>query len=289
MQKFVFIIFKFTPRRLLEWLSGSKFLYSILKPAFDLLTKNDQLKTYQIYDDILIELDISEAGERAVCFNLYEPAITRYFRKIAKEGGIVFDVGAWIGYYTVLAARTADKVIAIEVDAMNCQRIRRNVSLNGFSNVDIINCAIGDKFSDGILLRRKRSYLNKVSPNGEGETITIESLDNQIGKLRTDNVNLIIIDIEGYEYFALKGLQTSLSAGIVKNLICEVHPNMLKEKGCLDTDVLDLLSKYKYKIMFDSKVSNFQPYHIYAKYSGEEEQRDNSTNKNSKVVDAQIR
>ena len=283
MQKFAFIILKSAPHRLLEWLSGSKFLYTILKPIFDSLTKSDQLKTYQIFDDILIELDISETGERAICFNLYEPRITRCFREIVKEGGIVFDVGAWIGYYTVLAARTSYRVISIEADARNYQRIRRNVNLNGFSNVDILNLAVGDMSSEGVLLRRERSYLNKVLPTGKGETITIESLDNQIGKLKTNNVNLIIMDIEGYEYFALKGLQASLSAGIVKNLICEIHPAMLKENGYSDANVLDLLSRYRYKIMFNTKTSNRQPYHIYAKYIEGEQTDNNPKNEKSKI------
>jgi FkbM family methyltransferase len=266
MNKFIFLALKFTPKRLIRWLCDSKFSYGILKPICSSLTKNDQLKTYQIHDDVLMDIDISEDGERAICFGLYEPEMTQYFSEIAKKGGIVFDVGAWIGYYTILAARTAEKAVAIEVDSMNCQRIRRNVCLNGFSNVDIINSAIGDRSSSGRLLRGEHSYLHKVIPDGRGETVTIEFLDNLIGKLGTNEVNLVIMDIEGYEYFAIKGLEASLSSGIVKNLICEIHPAMLKENGCSEADILDLLSKYKYKVMYNSKTSKLTPYHIYAKY-----------------------
>jgi FkbM family methyltransferase len=262
----IFLALKYTPKRLLGWLGGSKFFYGIIQPICGSLTKNDQLKTYQIHDDILMDVDISEAGERAICFNLYEPKITQYFSDIAKKGGIVFDVGAWIGYYTVLAAKTAQKVVAIEVDNMNCQRIRRNVALNDFSNVDIINSAVGDRLSSGTLLRGKHSYLHKLTDTGKGETVKIEYLDNIIAKLRTDEVNLIIIDVEGYEYFAIKGLEASLYAGIVKHLVCEIHPAMLKDNGHSEEDILDLLSKYKYKVIYSNKTSNLEPYHIYAKY-----------------------
>jgi hypothetical protein len=85
MNKLILLVLKFTPKRLLGWLGGSKFFYGIIKPICSSLTKNDQLKTYQILDDILMDVDISEAGERAICFNLYEQEIRVFFRYSKKR------------------------------------------------------------------------------------------------------------------------------------------------------------------------------------------------------------
>jgi hypothetical protein len=139
------------------------------------------------------------------------------------------------------------------------------VSLNNYSNVDIINSAIGDRDSIGKLLRGEHSYLHRLTHNSKGETVTVEYLDGIIRKLGINEVNLIIIDIEGYEYFAIKGLEESLCNGIVKHLICEIHPRMLKENGHSEADVLELLSKYKYKVVYNTKTSDLRPYQIYAK------------------------
>jgi FkbM family methyltransferase len=253
------------PGQVLERLYYSRFS-SILISIYDYLNKNENLKTHRIPGDLLMEIDLSKPAERAIPFNAFEPAITQNFLDIVREGGIVVDVGAWIGYYTILAARNAQKVVAVEADETNCQRIKRNVDLNSFSNVTILNVAVGDKSSQGVLIEGESSSTHKVTCQGIGKAIKIESLDNIINKLQIDAVNLLILDIEGYEFFALKGLQRSLSARTIKNVICEIHPMMLEENGISENDVPDLLRKYGYEVRrLVAKTANFKPYHIYAK------------------------
>ncbi|HYZ49523.1 MAG TPA: hypothetical protein VE593_01445, partial [Nitrososphaeraceae archaeon] len=84
---------------------------------------------YKIYNGILIEVDLSKPAERAIPFDAYEPTVTQKFLAIMKEGDVIFTVGAWIGYYVLLAAGKANHIVAIEPDEKNCQRIRRNVEL----------------------------------------------------------------------------------------------------------------------------------------------------------------
>jgi FkbM family methyltransferase len=237
------LMLRLIPGTLLEHIYYSKFR-NMLLPLYDYINKNETFKTYRIFKDILIEVNISKPAERAIPFNAYEPTITKKFLDILKEDYVVFDVGAWIGYYTVLAAKKAGKVIAIEPNKDNYQRIRRNVNLNQFSNVTTFNIAVGEKPSQGILIEETSSSTHKIVSEGDGNTVEIESLDNMINKLGIQEINMLIIDIEGYEYFALRGLENSLLDRAVKNLICEIHPDFIKEwNGLSENDVINLLSE----------------------------------------------
>ena len=122
------------PGKVLESLYYSKF-GDIFVSLYEHLNKNENLKVHKIFGDLLMEIDLSKPVERAIPFNAYEPAITKRFLNTLKEGDVVFDVGAWIGYHTLLAARKAKTVVAIEPDATNRQRLKMNLDLNGFSNV----------------------------------------------------------------------------------------------------------------------------------------------------------
>lgn len=274
-------ILRLIPSGLFEYIYRLKFVHFIISLA-DYLTKNQGPKRYNILNGVVMEIDASKKGERGIIFNLYEPEATQKVLAIAKEGGIVFDIGAWMGYYTVLAAKTAKKVVAVEIDDKNCQRIKTNVDANGFSNVTVLNIAAGDKSSEVMLLEGQASYSHKASSQVmllEGQasaahreahkmsmrTVRMEPLDNIIiSEMKISKINLVIMDIEGYEYFALMGMQRSLSTGIIQNLICEIHPAMLKENGITEDDVMSFLSNCGYNITYLDKTVHYQPYRIHA-------------------------
>lgn len=263
---FTIRILHLIPDTIIERLYGSKFR-RILLSLYGYLSKNEHLKVHRIFGDTLMEIDLSKPGERAIPFNAFESTITQNFLDIVKDGGIIFDVGAWIGYYTPLAARKAEKVVAIEADETNCKRIKRNADLNKFSNIIIINTAVGDKSSLGILLEGPDPSMHKVAFGDLGRTVRIEPLDDIIHKMNIHEINLLIMDIEGYEYLALKGLRNSFASKIIKNIICEIHPRMLKENGISENNILDLLSKHGYNVsqLHERITSRLEPtYHIYA-------------------------
>ena len=260
-------ILHLVPGWLLEKLYYSRFA-KIVFPFYDQFTKNETLKSYKIYDKILIEIDLSKPAERAIPFDAYEPKVTQTFLAIVKEGDIVFDVGAWIGYYVLLGAIKAKRVIAIEAHSMNCQRIRRNLELNGFSNVTVINVAAGDKSSHAHIIEGPGSSMHKVcevSCDQTDKTIKIETLDNIISNLKITEINILIMDIEGYEYFALKGLGNSLQTHVVKNIICEIHPSILLEYGISKNDVLNLFYKYGYSVSDLQESATSHTCHIHAR------------------------
>ena len=125
--------------------------------------------------------------------------------------------------------------------------------------------AVGSRSSDGVILKGPISPMNRVLQEGIGNTVKIESLDHIINELQITEINLLMMDIQGYEYFALQGLQSSLSAKIIKNLICEIHPLELSENGLTDNNVIDLLSRHRYEVCtLQKNTSDNSVYYIHA-------------------------
>lgn len=266
-------ILQLIPGTLLERAYYSNLRYIFL-PLYDYLNKNEQMKIYKIFDDILMEVNISRPAERAIPFGAYEPKITEKFLDSIKEGGVVCDVGAWIGYYSILAAKRVDRVISIEPDETNYQRIKRNIDLNNLSNVTTLNIAVGDRISRGVLEEGPQSVLHKVvlgskgGKGGKGKAIDIEPLDHILkDRLKINRVDMLIMDIEGSEYVALKGAQRFLSTGSIAKIICEIHPDMIMQNsGGSEADVVKLLSESGYEFNTLDKTETSRPYHIYAEY-----------------------
>src|SRR3970040_2055077 len=95
-------IIKIIPGSIIEKIHYSRF-QGIARKLYN-LAQNRGIRTYTIFDKILIEVDPSALAERAIPFNSYETRVTKKLLERIKKGGIVFEVGAWIGYFTVLAA-----------------------------------------------------------------------------------------------------------------------------------------------------------------------------------------
>lgn len=77
--------------------------------------------------------------------NDFEPEVTEVFLSHVMPGDVVLDIGAHIGYYTVLAARSVGnegRVIAFEPDPQNYSLLVKNVAKNGYRNVTAVQKAV---------------------------------------------------------------------------------------------------------------------------------------------------
>lgn len=94
-----------------------------------------------------------------------------------KEGQVVVDIGANIGYYALLEARivgTSGKVYAIEPVPGNVEILKKNIELNGYSNVEVHQLAIGgEKGLARLYVRNRRnlSSMRETSPYDEDGTV----------------------------------------------------------------------------------------------------------------------
>jgi FkbM family methyltransferase len=163
--------------------------------------------------------------------------------KLLKRGMTVVDVGANIGYYALLFARSAGhsaRILCFEPDPENLAELRRNCSANNLRNATVYEKAVGS-FDGTVGLT---PGLNSIVANKEAGVlqIPIVKLDTEI----QERIDFIKIDVEGYELHVLNGAER-----IIKEhrpiLFVEVHPWLLPE-GHTVKELLDLLRKY-YNVM----------------------------------------
>ncbi len=134
-----------------------------------------------------------------------------------KEGSIVVDVGAHIGYYTLLFSKIVGekgKVFSFEAEPTNFKILKRNIEYNDCKNVICVNKAVSNK-SDKIKLytSNNSSAGNRFFETNNSKSIIIESitLDNYF-KTFLDDIDFIKLDIQGAEPLAIEGMKS-----IIKN------------------------------------------------------------------------
>ena len=173
--------------------------------------------------------------ENRLCFfGVWEPAVTRLFEHILKAGDVVVDVGANIGYYSILAEKLVGEsgtVFAIEPSESIRQRLKRNLELNASKGIRVVpygawhqSDAADLHFIEG---NRGSSTLSDADPSEKSERIALRTLDSLIPTELHQRVTLMKIDVEGAEEFALLGAESILRSASNLTVLCEVDPGRM--------------------------------------------------------------
>lgn len=136
---------------------------AILLKTYEFVNKdNTTTKPYRIKAGVLLSLCEGVPGERAIVYNVYENEITNLFLTVLREGDIVFDVGSWIGYYAVIAARKARKVVALDINEGNLTRVRENAELNHFHNIETLRVGVDNKSGSGCVVLNEGPAMSRL-------------------------------------------------------------------------------------------------------------------------------
>jgi len=175
----------------------------------------------------LNKYDSGLSAELAV-FRVHEPFSTALLKSKIKPGMRVVDIGANLGYYVLQEARIVGPnglVIAIEPGIESLDYLRRNVAINGYSNVHIHNVAVGSVDGVGKLYkandRNLYSLIQREGTHGSSVDISIVCLDNLLEE--EGRIDYIRMDIEGYEIEAIKGMRLTLKK-YKPGMTIEIHP-----------------------------------------------------------------
>lgn len=166
----------------------------------------------------------------------YEPHVEAALRRALAPGDTFVDVGANVGYFSMLAAALVGpngRVVAIEPRAANCALIERSVADNEFAHVVVHRVAAGAVKSSAVL-HVLPGATNGIIPSGPDpivpedaarEAVEVVPLDELLADL--DSVQAIKMDIEGFEPQAWEGLQATL--GRYRPIVlCELSPIALR-------------------------------------------------------------
>jgi len=179
--------------------------------------------------------------------SVVRPSFEAAARDYRLDEGVFVDVGAHIGKYTVMVARSfrsRGRVVAIEPNEENFRMLLENVSLNQLDNVTAVKVALWNRKQEisFYLPKKENPGLGSVVSDlgGGGITVLADTLDNVLEELGISKVDLIKIDAEGAELQILMGAKR----------ILELRPRIVFESYDKDVvaAIVQLLERYDYQV-----------------------------------------
>jgi FkbM family methyltransferase len=176
---------------------------------------------------------------------LYETDVTEQFLSFLSAGMTVVDLGANIGYYTLLASRLVGaegRVYAFEPDLEAYTYLERNVSLNQCTNVAAVHKAASNHIGSLSFIRPgpERGFVSTLGP--QAISIDAVTLDAFFSGLAWPAVHLVKIDIEGSEEQALLGMQELVQRNPTLRIIIELNTDALSRAGRSLEQLVETLS-----------------------------------------------
>lgn len=189
---------------------------------------------------------------------VFEPLETEIVRKEIKEGDVVLDIGAHIGYYTLIFARLVGEkghIFAFEPDPNNFHILKRNVEINGYQNITLVQAAVSDINGSINLYQSNHNSANNIigyipSDNRKSVKVKTIRLDDYF-KNYNRKINFIKIDVEGSEGKVIKGMSLTLPIDKNVKIITEFYPQSLQESDTNPKEYLQMIAGLGYRFFYD--------------------------------------
>ena len=181
----------------------------------------------------------------ALTFNVYEKAETAFFNAVLREGMTVVDVGANVGYYSGLALvriGNRGRLVAFEPSAETREYLQKTIQANSKGNAWIVPKAVSDTQGTATLFINEdnrgdnRLYENALC--SRSETIETTTLDEELASLGVDSIDLLKMDVQGFEGHVIRGMQQSVARSPNFIVMSEFWPFGLTSAGSDPVEVL---------------------------------------------------
>lgn len=163
------------------------------------------------------------------------------FERTITAGSVVFDIGAHVGFYTLLASVLVGpegKVIAFEPSPRNLVFLKDHLHLNQITNASLIEAAVADSSGGARFEESDQSdFTGHISTAGEIEVRAV-SLDELIQSGEIPMPNYVKIDVEGAELLVLRGA-TSIMRHASPTLFLSTHGRAVHDECCTLLESLD--------------------------------------------------
>jgi len=208
------------------------FLHRILRHFFEFLPENF------VFPALLGPLRgmrwVAHSAGMGCMAGIYEKKPRRVFRDLIKKNDIVFDVGAHVGFYTLLASKRVGKngrVFSFEPLPRNIFFLKKHISLNNLRNVEIMEFALSDKEDHVFFDTSIDSFQGRIAVHGNIKVYST-TLDRLVNERDIPPPNVLKIDVEGEEYNLLRGGEKIL-ARYKPKILLSVHSHELRDKCSL--------------------------------------------------------
>jgi FkbM family methyltransferase len=207
-----------------------------------------------VQDSVTMELDLQEFVQQYIYFNLYEPHVKWLLQSLLQPGKTFFDIGAHVGYYTLLAARAVGPsgvVHSFEANPRTFELLSKNVRRNKLGPTLLNRVALADlngevKFCVDEIRPASSSLSGKGAEKKTELSVPSVTLDSYVANNRVATLDLIKIDVEGGEGRVFRGAQETVSR-FLPDIIGEFSKEMLTRENGQEQEVIDLFKRLHYQ------------------------------------------
>ncbi len=209
--------------------------------------------------DVSAKIIVSNPNELGIYQSLDgEKVLLQKFLNKVNHKTVFYDIGANIGMYSLCAAKykiSPKFIYCWEPEPFNLKRLNENINLNDIKNITVFPIALG---SENAVLKlwteaKEPGSLTPSLTRKSSKSISVQVArgDNWVSKKKLYLPTIMKIDVEGYEFHVLKGLEATIRKS--KPIIfLEIHPVFLKKLRIEKSQVLDFLRNLNYKAIFSS-------------------------------------
>lgn len=208
------------------------------------LLEVQKFKLYVMEDDF-------DVGRNIINSLNYEPHVTNALIDVLKVGDVFLDLGANIGYYSLLAAsivQESGKVISFEPNEQNLQLLYSSIVENQFKNIEVYPLAASDSSQILKLTSFGSNGYLETAPSGKSNFQLVRAvvIDELLQHER--RIDVVKMDIEGYETLALRGMD-KLIRKHRPTIFTEFSPWHIKYRCQVNPqDYLEQLTQYGYAL-----------------------------------------
>jgi FkbM family methyltransferase len=218
----------------------------------------------KIHNGLLVQVSPQEhIQQQLFWYGFYEKKYVLAWERLLTPDAVVLDIGANIGYYSLVAAKKAakGKIFAFEPQSATFQRLQFNINLNHLTNITLLPCGASDSSGEAVLFLSGNgndgmsSLAKGTGFSPDTETISLVRLDDWASEQQL-HIDFIKMDIEGAELKALYGLTRILQTDR-PFLFLEISSELLSRFHHTPADVYILLQSLNYTAWTVNNHSSF--------------------------------
>jgi FkbM family methyltransferase len=192
-------------------------------------------------------------------FRSYEPFETSLLSAEIRPGMTIVDVGANIGYYTLLFSKLtgeAGRVYAFEPEPQNFALLQQNLTRNARTNVVALNRALSDRSGQSFLYLSSENLGDHQAYPSEDDRRKVPITMTRLDECVRGPVDLIKMDVQGFEARALDGMEAVIASSPRVAIFTEFWPEGLRRANSDAGEFLRRLRSFDFEILFINEYAN---------------------------------
>ncbi len=229
--------------------------FRLARLARGFVSESNRTGTFQTPDGLRLKLDLRTYPDVAMAVGLYELDTARLIHRLLKPGSWFVDIGANLGYFTLLAAKStapSGRIDAFEPDPINRQRLEEHLKENSLADRVRIHPIAASSQSGEVELTHPQSAGTNHGMASIYKSLTGDGTTFKVPTARLDAIiegtpDLIKIDVEGAELSVIEGMEKILGSPTPPQLIIEHNPTSCAAAGYRPGDLFTKLLQFQPK------------------------------------------